>query len=1187
MASTSPPFPSELRFGSFLDDPNRRCDDHREAGGECGAVLPINRSADIRARLTHALRLDLIGPDPDEPQVDEVLSAPPSRWYLTGFLAPSSAPANQKQDDDDQGELELTEAGGPEDENAASADPPAAKRGQFPSSLGVSVLVPANVSELRVSVRWGDYEPREVGSRPDVEWVRREHREAVVIGLNDDGANPAVASVPDSGELEIVTSARRIRRPQDLVGLPAGTRAVSVFLVNRRVPIEGKDELKDSRFIFQASITVEADKPFVARPNPRGRDADDPDERIADLQYRNVMEYAVGHGTSARTTLVGGECYRVDTTWMPQAEVERVEPASMLDVELRMEALAAMPNGAAARAALASLTSNYRLWIDEQRMVAPASGPQGEVAGSLLQRARLAADRIDAGLALLDSPDVLSAFQLANRAMGMAARQRRGQERGVGPETVEPPTWRPFQLAFVLMNLRAFVEPAHTDREIVDLLFFPTGGGKTEAYLGLAAFAILLRRLRNPGVESAGVTVLMRYTLRLLTLDQLSRAATLVCALELIRQAPGMSERLGTWPFEIGLWVGKAATPNRMGNVGERDQTTARAKTIKHRNNSRRAAPVPVETCPWCGTKFKPESFQLGLTRADGSWKTDTDNPQDLRVVCMYAACRFKGRNPLPIVAVDEPLYRRVPCFVIATVDKFAGLPWTGASGALLGGADRYDAAGFYGPWEPNVGQKLPTPLSPPDLIIQDELHLISGPLGTMAGLYETAIDALCTRTVNGHSVRPKIIASTATVRRADAQIQALFTRNGVEVFPPPGPDRRTSFFAETVSLANKPGRQYLGIAAQGRSLKVVLLRTYLALLAAAEKCWVEDGGAKNRTNSADPYMTLLGYFNSLRELGGSRRIVEDEVASQVGARANRKRVGEAEGCFADRVMSREVCELTSRESTDKVADTKRRLGIGFSDKEKGSDRVDVALATNMISVGLDITRLGLMVVLGQPKATAEYIQATSRVGRDESKPGLVVTLLNVHRPRDRSHYERFEAFHASFYRAVEATSVTPFAPRALDRALPALVVALARHGRAALTPPKGAIAMVGERASLADIPEILASRARKHRTLSADDEARINAYLQARVKDLLDSWAKLAKKQQDVGARLVYQRFESAAGKPLLHQPLEAPDPDLGQDGRKFKAPRSLRDVEPSVNLWVKQSDGVDVEMPAENEAS
>lgn len=1141
-------------------------------------------SSDVRARLAQALRLDLIGPEPDDPQVNEVLPTPPSRWYLSGFLAPLAAPAAQKRDDDDPGELEFAEAGAQGDEDTSTGEPPAARRGQFPCSLGMSVLVPQDATHLTVTSRWGDYTPREVGSRPDIEWVRAERRETVSIELDGDKAVPPVKPVPGSGGLEVVTSIRAIMTSEELPGLPPGTRAVSVFLVNRRAPIEGQENLKETRFVFQAGLTVESERPFVPRPNPRGRDAEDADERIADLQYRDVMEYAVGHGTSTLGVLTGTCCYRVETTWVPQAEVERVEPVSMPGVELQMEALAGMTEASAVRAALASMTSSYRQWIDDQRSGAPSTGPQAEVATALLQRADLAASRIDAGLALLEEPQALEAFRLTNRAMAMAARQRRAQERNVAPESVEPPAWRPFQLAFVLMNLRAFVTPGQPEREVVDLLFFPTGGGKTEAYLGLASFAIMLRRLRDPSRASAGVTVLMRYTLRLLTLDQLSRAATLVCALELIRQKN--PESLGAWPFEIGLWVGKAATPNRMGSVGDKDPTTARAKTIRFGNNSRRAAPIPIETCPWCGTKLKPGSFQLAATKSDGNWRVETQNPQELRVLCVNPACLFKGRNALPIVAVDEPLYRRVPCFVIATVDKFATLPWTAASGSLLGAPDRFDAAGCYGPADPGVGQTLPDRLAPPDLIIQDELHLISGPLGTMAGLYETVIDALCTREVDGHRIRPKVVASTATVRRADSQIRALFTRKGgVEVFPPPGPDRRTSFFARTVPLDERPGRLYLGLAAQGRSFKVVLLRTYLALLGAAERQWQEAGGPKNTANPADPYMTLIGYFNALRELGGSRRIVEDEVASRVASYGDRKRVGEEQGSFLNRNISRDVSELTSRESTDKVADTKRRLAIAFTDKDKAKERLDVALATNMISVGLDITRLGLMVVLGQPKATAEYIQATSRVGRDEGKPGLVVTLLNVHRPRDRSHFERFDAFHKSFYRGVEATSVTPFAPRALDRALPALVVALGRHTRAALTPPRGALSIVEERQNMDNIADILVQRAREHRPLTPEEEARISVNLRMRVKDLLDSWLNVGNAQKKVGARLVYQRYEQVQGKPLLRMPLEAPDPDLGKDGRKFKAPRSLRDVEPAVNLFVRRLDGEDVEMPPEGD--
>ena len=1057
-------------------------------------TMPAMTSADVRGRLTRALSLDLVGPEPEDPQITEILSVPPSRWYLTGFLVPWSAPVNQKRDEDDiQGELGFGEAATGADDDDRGEEPPAARRGHFPSSIGISVLVPGDTTELRVTARWGDYTPREVGSRPDIEWVRRERRETVTVRLTGGKAQKAVQPVPDSGGLDVVTSVRAVRRPEELSGLPAGTLAVSLFLVNRRRPIEGQEALKDTTFAFQATLDLQGDRPFVPRPNLRGRTGDDTDERIADLQYRDVMEYAVGHGTSTRAAISESSCSHVATTWVPRAQVERVEPERIAGVEFGMEALAALTDAGTLASKLAAITLEYRKWIVAQRAEAPTGGQRGDVAATLLQRAELAAARIDAGIALLGDPQVLEAFRLANRAMAMAARQRRAMEQAIDPAKVEPPAWRPFQLAFILMNLRGIVEPGHTDRELVDLLFFPTGGGKTEAYLGLSAFTILLRRLRDPGLTSAGVTVLMRYTLRLLTLDQLGRAATLICALEIVRQE--MPDRLGTWPFEIGLWVGKAATPNRMGEVGDTDKTTARSKTVAFQNSSRKAPPVPVETCPWCGTRLKPSSFLLVRTTADGGIQVDTNHPDQLRLKCSSLTCRFRGPTTIPIVAVDEPLYRRLPCFVIATVDKFASLPWTGASGALLGGGDRYDAAGFYGPADPGIGQKLPRPLAPPDLIIQDELHLISGPLGTMAGLYETAIDALCAREIGGHLVRPKIVASTATVRRAEVQIRALFTRSGVEIFPPPGPDRRTSFFARTVGLTTLPGRLYVGLAAPGRSLKVILLRTYLALLAAAQKCWDEAGGAKDEKNPADPYMTLVGYFNSLRELGGSRRIVEDEVASQITVRSERRRVGKSEGSFANRVIAREVSELTSRETTDKVSDTKRRLAIGFSDKDRAKERVDVALATNMISVGLDITRLGLMVVLGQPKATAEYIQATSRVGRDREKPGLVVTLLNIHRPRDRSHYERFEAFHASFYRAVEATSVTPFAPRALDRALPALVVALSRHRRPSLTPPTGAINVVSQRPSLDDVAAVMAKRAREHRKLSVEEESRINAY--------------------------------------------------------------------------------------------
>ncbi len=328
-------------------------------------------------------------------------------------------------------------------------------------------------------------------------------------------------------------------------------------------------------------------------------------------------------------------------------------------------------------------------------------------------------------------------------------------------------------------------------------------------------------------------------------------------------------------------------------------------------------------------------------------------------------------------------------------------------------------------------------------------------------------------RDLNGEKVRPKIIASTATVRRAENQIRALFNRRVVDIFPPPGPDRRDSFFAETHTPDKSNARLYLGIAAQGRSPKVVMLQTYLALLGAAQKAY------EARQENAEPSRRSLHDAARLLQqparAGGSRRIVEDEVGNRLAGYASRKRVGEAEGLFANRKIATDVVELTCRVSTDKVSEAKRRLALPFTEK----DHVDVAIATNMISVGLDITRLGLMVVFGQPKTSAEYIQATSRVGRDHERPGLVVTLLNIHKPRDRSHYERFAAYHESFYRSVEATSVTPFSPRALDRGLAGTLVALARQGHAPMTPPRGAAEILNERQKLEFVVNTIAERAK------------------------------------------------------------------------------------------------------------
>ncbi|QLE59270.1 DISARM system helicase DrmA [Nostoc sp. TCL26-01] len=1142
---------------------------------------------EVRSRLIEALQLDLIGPTPDDiDHAEEILDQAPSKWYLTGFLVPHGAPIEQRGDDtadDDLDQLQRGSAG--EDETVP--DKPFAKKAFFPSSMGLSFLVAENASQLNLTVQWGDYFPikdnsvaesqndssaEEILSPLEIEttipqpeadkglsgcWKRIPRQAQITVPLKlplHHSQSTKTIPIPDSNGLQLVVSIRPVTS-KELV--PAGTRSVSVFLVNNR--LSTSDKQRDISYIFQTSLIIHTPEPLVARPNLRGRDNHDWDENVADLQYRDDYEYAVGHNVSAiALTNPDGSCQEIRTAWIPTADVEKVIATQVKDVELGMEALANAPTPAALQNMLSPMVDAYTDWIQEQHTKCPTEPKRLNVALDLLRRAEIANKRINAGIQALNDPQIFEAFCIANRAIATAIRQRNTHGKTFTPETVAPPKWRPFQLAFLLMNLVGIAYPENSDRELVDLLFFPTGGGKTEAYLGLAAFTLVLRRLRYPGIKSAGLSVLMRYTLRLLTLDQLGRAATMICALELERQKN--PQKLGTWPFEIGLWVGQAATPNRMGKKGDNDENSARERTRAFQNNDRHPSPIPLENCPWCGTKFNRNSFQL---------QPNTEQPTNLQVFCANRRCNFRGNHPLPIVIVDEPLYRRLPCFIISTVDKFATLPWVGETGALFGRVDRYDNDGFYGPTQLNRGKPLGGYLPPPDLIIQDELHLISGPLGTMVGLYETAIDALCSQEIDGKTIRPKIVASTATVRRASKQIQALFGRSEVDIFPPPGPDRRDSFFAKTVPATVKNARTYVGIAAQGRSLKVVLLRSYLALLGAAQKHWLEQGGKKNSENPADPYMTLLGYFNSLRELGGSRRIVEDEVKSRLLRYSQHQRVDETSGLFADRKIDDEPEELTSRVSTSEVADTKRRMESTFDKDEK----VDVVLATNMISVGLDITRLGLMVVLGQPKTAAEYIQATSRVGRDEERPGLVVTLLNIHRPRDRSHYERFCAWHSTFYRAVEATSVTPFSPRAIDRGIAAITVALARLGHPGMTAPTGAFDITQHRQELEFVVETIAQRAEVSKNDKAEAEETRHK-VKGRVKNLLDTWVSIANGK----ISLQYQR-EVGEAPPLIFDPL---DPELDNqplEARRFKAQRSLRDVEPTVNLWLINPYGHEVE--------
>jgi hypothetical protein len=1113
----------------------------------------------------------------------ERLGEPPSSWYLTGFIAPIEESAGTADDDPDRQEEAETDAAELAEDDPAVAEAvddsppeaPATRRRYLPSSIGLTVLVPEAVDAIDVRLTWGDYvtEPplpasvltSEDAEAPRVHWVRRPRDRSVRLPVPKSGKGAPIL-IPDSAAEQRpgFRPTRGRSRSPSRVSLRGPVRALSVFLVNRRM--RARHRYADIAFAFQTRIEVTCDAGLVSRRDLSGYRSDDDDLRIADLHYRHEAEYAVGRNTSAGWEAPDAEG-RVQRAWtdpLPTAEVERIAPnEAIAGVEFGMEALAdlAAVSGAALTGKLGELSRQYAAWITKQgNLLTGLADRRRETAERLIEAMETARGRIAQGIDLLrDDEKTRTAFRIMNLAVARAARRRFAAERSVDPEAISPPKWRPFQLAFILLNLAGLTDKSHDDREVVDLLFFPTGGGKTEAYLGLAAFTIALRRLSAGGVLGAGVTVIMRYTLRLLTLDQLSRAAGVVCALELMRTdpeyvLPNGAPMLGDWPIEIGLWVGSDASPNVLGGRGNTGDHTAVTRVRRYRKDKRNA-PAPLKACPWCGTMFASQSFLC---------VPNEHTPKNLTITCANTACDFTRDPPLPMLTVDEVIYRRLPAFLIATVDKFAGLPWIGQSGAFFGHVDRYDGDGFYGAAEPRAGTPLfnDNVLDPPDLIIQDELHLISGPLGTVVGLYETAIDRLCTRVSVGKRIRPKIVASTATVRRAQGQIRALFDRAETHVFPPPGIERTDSWFAKTVPSSESPARLYLGLAAQGRGPKLVFLRGLTTLMAAANAVYASSGGAEAEVNPADPYMTALCYFNALRELGGARRIVEDEVRDRVGRYGtSRRRIEPPDAVFVDRQIG-DPLELTSRVSTDDVAAAKTRLEKSFYGAPV--DRVDVALATNMISVGLDIQRLGLMVVQGQPKTAAEYIQATSRVGRAVERPGLVVTILNLHKPRDRTHYESFRLFHCTFYRSVEATSVTPWAARALDRSLAAVVVAIARHLRPELTPERAVQRLRDIPGYRQEVVDVIAARAPEDAVVGGREA------LRRYVEGLLDDWEAVV---SDLEPRLAYG--DRREGQQLLHAPLDPALPNLPDKQRRFVAARSMRDVEPNVVLRVRDPYG------------
>lgn len=874
----------------------------------------------------------------------------------------------------------------------------------------------------------------------------------------------------------------------------------------------GDDRLDATNMLYQVELAVSPGGTGTIREydTRRAFDVDDESAELR-LRFRNRKVYAVGHGMAADWTVSDGVCRQVRLEPVPHFVVPDVETTAFADgtpeaSALRLDLLATLDvNTEQGLASLRAFVRAFGSWVEEQEGRVASFGLDREVADRIVSRSKEALKRMGRSLDLLEDADnstLRTAFSLAMAAMRLQMQQAAFNRAGSRPE----PRWRPFQLGFLLVSLASTVDDTHEDRELVDLIWFPTGGGKTEAYLGLAAIEIFRRRLAN-GLSGGGTAVLTRYTLRLLTSQQFQRAASLVCAMELLRRPDriGDPRAKGMTPFSIGLWIGNEVTP------GTRREAKSALERLHKAARPEEANQFQVESCPWCATPLLPRNRSPRLNEYGVRMVG-----RDVVIHCVNPSCVFADQ--LPVYVVDEVLYDDPPTILLATVDKLARLQFKPEAGRLLG---------------------LNTPFRQPSLVIQDELHLLSGPLGTTVAVFDAVIQVL----LAADGSTPKIIASTATIRASDEQVQGLYGRS-VALYPPSGLDDDKTFFSRSVKSGE--GRLYLGLMPQALS--------QMSATVSASAPLIEIPEILRRRSDAettlDAYWTAVMYHNSLRELGRTGTLVVDDVNARLEPRAERLE-HELRTVRAGRVL-----ELTSRRGPEELPNDLRELRRSADESDQA---VDIVLSSNMLSVGIDIPRLALMLMVGQPKTTSEYIQATSRVGRGEVR-GVVTTLFRSNRARDRSHFETFRGYHEALYRSVEPTSVTPWSLASRERSLAGALVALIRHLGPGLASNDAAKDLdlddSVQRFSVdALVNQFLERVERADDAETSDTREQITA--------LLNQWNRRARDAREASENLQYDRAK-ADDSALFKR--------FGQTGEGWLVADSMRSVEPSVAVEVRE---------------
>ena len=972
---------------------------------------------------------------------EEILEDHPLKLYCTGILFPRDIGVNDEDDislleesisNKNKDYIDLTKdsqstslsEGTEDDESVVSIN----RKAFYHSSIGISFLV-SKETNFEINLK---YETYSIQNSKEL----RSSQETIVTQYK---LNPEHEFKIDSTNLKKINPVNENEKLVIRVKTTEKNNQIfyTIFFINNY--IAGKHESGKRKHKFHDEII----QMIIFRPKIKiGISAEslgflplDLDSRtlynysnVEKMLYRKNLTYSKGHNTACFDLIddISKNCISIENDFLPEitfpilsTEILNKNNESSLDI-LKINNILNLSKNEVVKK-LNDFSSLYSDWI--KNLTIPVDYTKEAKDNIIICESTYL--RIKEGIKLLENDEIFEIWRDANYVIN---------EQFLYSNPGKEFQWRPFQIGFFLLSIPGLVDPFHTDRIFADLLWVTTGGGKTEAYLGLIAFTVFYRRWKYKK-KGLGLSVISRYTLRLLTAQQFERTSALVCAMELLRQSK--EKQYGKEEIILGLFVGGESTPNKIESM--RGMTNSLIDKLKEVKKGEKKNPFILKKCPKCKSELYNSDGQYELENSDNSFLIlRNGRSKDFIIRCLNTDCVFHT-IPIPVDFVDESLMKKKPAILISTIDKLAMIPFK---------AEDYKKI------------FMAANCMPVDLIIQDELHLINSTLGSIFGSYESAIHMILENSpevrLSKEKYKIKIIASTATPKNAEVQIGLLFNRK-YNVFPPNGTDIKDSFFTRFED--KEIGRKYLGFLPTGIPQKAFQVRSTSAILIASA---IVEADFEDKSDTIffdwkkeinQYYRLLTLYFNAIRVLGGYSAMLYDDIAKMMEYHTNflagmiikdQYHINEK---WKDLLIKKpdsslirplEVIELTGRAKGEELSENLKRVS--------GSDVPDVLLSTNMISVGIDIENLNQMVMIGQPKYTSEYIQATSRTGRKpEQAPGIVYISYNTAKIRDLSFFEYFYSYHKSIYKYIEPITVTPFSLPVLERTLHSLIVSIVR----------------------------------------------------------------------------------------------------------------------------------------------